>query len=76
MIDLDTRQAERMSRTELERRGARFCADCGSHREYALLEVSDRLAAYRMEGDDGRRVAEAEDRESAAQLGRLVDFVL
>lgn len=72
---LVTARRERMTRAELEQQGARFCADCGSHREYALLEgEGGALAAYRMDGDVGRRVAEAADPESAAQLGRLVDW--
>ena len=72
---LMTERRERMTRAQLEERGARFCADCGSHREYALLEGENgALAAYRMDGDLGRRVAEAADAESAAQLGRLVDW--
>lgn len=72
----ETRHEDHLSRDELSRRGARFCADCHSHREYALLEGDGGLAAYRMEEDEGRRVAEADDAESAAQLGRLVERVL
>ncbi|NIP80166.1 MAG: hypothetical protein GWM90_13465 [Gemmatimonadetes bacterium] len=72
---ISIRYAERLSRVELEQAGARFCADCGSHQEYALLEADGGgLAAYRMDRDEGRRVAQAEDAESAAQLGRLVEW--
>lgn len=71
-----TRHPPELSRAELEGLGARFCADCGSHHEYALLEDARGLAAYRMTADQGRRVAEAEDAESAAQLGRVVEALI
>lgn len=71
-----TRHPPRLSRKQLEERGARFCADCGSHHEYALVEDDTGLAAYRMTDGEGRRVAEAEDPESAAQLGRVVETLL
>ncbi|MFW5947224.1 MAG: hypothetical protein ACOCUW_01920 [Gemmatimonadota bacterium] len=76
MRETPSHYPEHMTRDDLERRGARFCADCHSHHEYALLQDQAGLAAYRMEDDDGHRVAEAVDGESAAQLGRLVDHFL
>lgn len=70
------RHAEHLSRDQLLEHGARFCTDCHSRHEYALVDDDVGLAAYRMEADRGRRVAEATDAESAAQLGLLIERVL